>query len=58
MTCGEAVKKTCAAIALGAICAVAASFIAEGGADDYVWEFRSEHPLTPLGAIPLFKVHV
>ena len=58
MTCGEAVKKTCAAIVLGAICAVAASLAAQGDAGDYVWEFRSEHPRVLPGAIPLFKAHV
>ena len=58
MTCGEAVKKTCAAIVVGAVCAVAASVVAESSAGDYVWEFRSEQPRVPPGAIPFFKAHV
>lgn len=57
MTCREAVKKTCAAVVVGAMCAVVASFIGASNADDYVWEDRSEHPRPLPGTIPLFNAH-
>ena len=57
MTCSEAVKKTCAAVVVGAICAAVASFLGDSNAGDYVWEDRTEHPQTLPGAVPLFKAH-
>ena len=57
MTCREAVKKTCAAIVVGAFCAVVASFLGDSSAGDYVWEDHTEHPRPLPGAIPLFNAH-
>lgn len=57
MTFAEAVKKTCAAIFVGAVCAVAASLAAESGIKDYVWEIQSERgPGLPV-AIPSASAH-
>ena len=57
MTFAEAVKKTCAAILVGAVCAVAASLAAEGDTEDFVWEIQSERgPGLPV-TVPLRRAH-
>jgi len=57
MTFAEAVKKTCAAILVGAVCAVAASLAAEGDTEDFVWEIQSERGPGLPAAAPLRRAH-